>query len=401
MALPLLALSLVLGCGSDTKLGRIPSPPTARITGPEVDAIWRQEGDLVTLTGVVGDDFDSPDSMTVWWEIGELEVSASADAAGDVATEIDPDLFAPGPQVVRLAVLDTDGDYGDDVLEYTLWGPLGAPAVTITAPADASAFDVGETITFQGTATDTWTDPDDLVFAWSSDLEGPLDGEISADGETVLVSSLSTEGTHMVTLTVTDTDGEIGTDTISVVIGEEVELPPDEPEDAEPGDLVFSEMMINPQAVADEVGEWVELYNTSGSRIEIAGYTFRDDDFDFWVLEGSMVVEPHDYFVLCADLSTAINGGVPCDGWFLRDPDTPGLALANAPDEVVLMRPDSVEIDWLHYDDEWYTPGVALGLDPRYLDAGDNDDKSRWCDQTTVVTTSGEPGTPGFENDPC
>ena len=62
-----------------------------------------------------------------------------------------------------------------------------------------------------------------------------------------------------------------------------------------------------------------------------------------------------------------------------------GLALANGEDELVLARPDGVEIDWLHYDDTWYTVGVALGLDPDELDDVVNDDPAYWCDQATVA----------------
>ena len=49
---------------------------------------------------------------------------------------------------------------------------------------------------------------------------------------------------------------------------------------AKPGDLVFSELMINPEVVDDENGEWVELYNTAGYPIDVAGYSFHDLDYD-------------------------------------------------------------------------------------------------------------------------
>ena len=169
----------------------------------------------------------------------------------------------------------------------------------------------------------------------------------------------------------------------------------------EAGDLVFSEFMVNPQVVADEVGEWVELYNTSGAPIDVTGYSFHDDDADNWVLEGPLVVGAHDYLVLCADLNPSVNGGVPCDGWFLRDPLGEGLALANNPDELVLSRPDGVQIDWVHYEPSWFQAGAASGVNPDQLEGGANDYAEAWCVQTTVMTSGGEPGTPGVENDAC
>jgi len=133
----------------------------------------------------------------------------------------------------------------------------------------------------------------------------------------------------------------------------------------------------------------------------VAGYTFHDDDTDHWVLEGPLVVGPHDNLVLCADMNPNLNGGVPCDGWFLRDPLGEGLALANSPDELVLSRPDGVEIDWVHYEPSWFQAGAASGVSPDQLEGGSNDYAEAWCVQTTVMTSGGEPGTPGVENDAC
>ena len=113
------------------------------------------------------------------------------------------------------------------------------------------------------------------------------------------------------------------------------------------------------------------------------------------------MVAANDFVVLCADMSAALNGGVPCDASFERDSGGAGMALANGPDEVVLARPDGVDIDWLHYDETWYTLAVAIGVDPEYQDAGNNDDRMHWCNQTSIVSTGGEPGTPGQANDGC
>jgi len=133
--------------------------------------------------------------------------------------------------------------------------------------------------------------------------------------------------------------------------------------------------MVNPQAVDDELGEWVELYNTASHPIDIV--------------------------MLCADLDPTVNGGVPCDGWFLRSWNGGGLALANGPYELMLSRPDGLEIDWLYYGDTWFTTAIAHGVTQAALDAGDNDASDVWCNQTTITPPMREPRTPGFVNDPC
>jgi hypothetical protein len=391
----LFAAGVLTACGNDTELKRRHDPPAVDITAPEDGSTLRQGRDLLALTGLVDDSFDSPDKLDVSLTIGDGEpiVLIAADD-GTIATEASIDDQPVGPVTIVLTAVDTDGESASDSIVLDVGGPLGAPTVEITTPEEGATFDEGDTVSFRGDATDSTTAPDDLVFTWNSDLDGELVGAISSGGASALIAGGLSAGTHTITLTATDTDGESGSASIIVVVAAEVI-------EAEPGDLVFSEMMVDPNAVDDTVGEWVELYNTSGSPIDVAGYTFRDDDVDSWVLDGPLMVAAGDYVVLCADMDTATNGGIPCDGSFFRDSTGNGLALANGPDELVLTRPDGTEIDWLHYDDTWYTVGVALGLDPGYLDGGSNDDPTHWCDQTTIEAGATEPGTPGAINDPC
>ena len=267
--------------------------------------------------------------------------------------------------------------------------------VEITAPADGSTFETAEEITFTGTATDANDAGNDLLFEWSSSIDGALEGATSGGGLTFVTTALS-DGTHTIVLSATDTDGEVGSDVILVTVGDDE---PDDPRDPEPGEVIFSELMINPSAVDDTVGEWVELYNTGDSWLDIGGYSFHDLDFDTYTLLGSIPVAPKSYVVLCANLSASVNGGAKCDAWFDRKTEG-GLALANVPDEVVLTRPDGVEIDRLEYADAWVASGAAIGLDPGHLDGTQNDDFGNWCFQTTPLS-GGDKGTPGAVNDPC
>jgi len=88
------------------------------------------------------------------------------------------------------------------------------PVVTITAPANGDTFTVGETITFDGQATDP-LHPNlaDAAFVWTSDK----DGEIGT-GPSFASSNLS-EGEHTITLTVTDPVGQSGQSSVSITVG--------------------------------------------------------------------------------------------------------------------------------------------------------------------------------------
>ena len=113
-----------------------------------------------------------------------------------------------------------------------------------------------------------------------------------------------------------------------------------------------------------------------------------------------MIVEPYDYFVLCASMDMTENGGVPCDAWFKRSTQGDGMALANNPDEVVLTRPDGIEIDRLEYAGFWLEQGASIGLDPA-LDDESNDDFVKQCRQVSTDIMSERLGTPGGPNVPA
>jgi hypothetical protein len=389
-----LLLVLLAGCTRDGDIRRLNAAPELTLASPLDGDVFRHGEGNIAIIGTVSDSYDTAADIALTLTVGGAEIGVDRGEAGAFSGEVDPASLTLGEHEITAAAEDTDGKSATVSVRIQVAGPFGAPEVTITAPLDGVSFELGDSVTFQGSATDSTTLAADLEFAWSSSEDGPLPGAISADGDSVLVTSALSAGVHTITLSATDLDGETGSASVELRIT-------DPPVVAEPGDLVFSEMMVNPQVVDDELGEWVELWNASSHPIDLAGYSLHDDDIDAFVLAGPLVVAAGDYVVLCADLDLSDNGGVPCDGWFLRDWNGGGLALANGEDELVLSRPDGVEIDWVHYDDTWFEPGIAIGVRALAMTGGLNDDVSAWCNQTSVVSSGGEPGTPGMPNDPC
>ena len=305
-------LLILSACGTENRLETHVVPPVAVILAPSLDALFRQSDGTINLLGEATDSKDGPPDLRASWSVDVGEgVEASVGEDDRVHGELDAGSLEVGTHLLTLRVEDSDDASTEAIISFVVEGPLESPTVEITAPSDGASFDAAEVVTFQGTGSDSWTPAGELVFAWSSDRDGDLAGAISADGNSVLVTSELTEGFHTITLDATDGDGHVGADSIDIIVAPQIVQP-------DPGDLVFSEMMINPDLVNDEVGEWVELYNTSGSTLDIGGYTFRDDDVDAWVLAGPLLVQPHDFVVLCADLDPSINGGVDCDGSVAR-----------------------------------------------------------------------------------
>ncbi len=407
---PTMALLLFASaCGSDSDLKRVNAAPEARVTSPTEGEIVRQGIEFAPMLGMVADSFDDAADLIVGWEMDGAEaVSATVAAGGGVTDSFDASSLTLGEHTLLLSVTDSDGENTQDDVRFLVGGPLGAPTVEITAPENASVFALGDSITFTGVASDLSSAAEDLAFVWSSALDGELVGAITGGGQSALITATLSSGAHQISLAVTDADGEVGTDTISVIVGDT------EPQPPEPGDLIFSEIAVDPSAVADEDGEWVELYNTSGSTLDIAGYSFHDDAVDIWIFDASVTVAPHDYLVLCSNPDPTENGGIPCDAWFYRYPNGQeptsglghgsGIAIANNDDELELTGPDNVDIDVFDYNDTTSDPieaGMSFGLDPARLDGVSNDDVENWCVQTTILSGAAEPGTPGEANDSC
>ncbi len=87
-----------------------------------------------------------------------------------------------------------------------------APTATINHPGDGEVRDAGDDIPFVGVGTD----PEDgalsgSALVWTSSLTGQF-------GTGVLFDATLTAGTHVVTLTVTDSDGNLGTDSVTLEI---------------------------------------------------------------------------------------------------------------------------------------------------------------------------------------
>ncbi|MEE8522829.1 MAG: zinc-dependent metalloprotease family protein, partial [Thermoanaerobaculia bacterium] len=96
---------------------------------------------------------------------------------------------------------------------FTIDGTSGAPpAVTITAPADSSSSEVGESVTFTGSAIDP--EDGDLAanLSWTSSIDGSIGSGASFD-----TTALSL-GSHTITASVTDSDSLSGSDVISISV---------------------------------------------------------------------------------------------------------------------------------------------------------------------------------------
>jgi hypothetical protein len=214
-ALPLVALLLV-AC-QDAGLQKHNAAPEATITSP-ADGATMVEGDVVVLTGTVSDPNHDEAELVVSWTLGggALCPEAAPDAAGVTTCEA---TLVAGVATIQLQVRDPGGATGTDAITVEAQAS-GAPEVAITAPEDGTRHYADEPVLLVGTASDAEDGPGALLAAWESSLDGELlAGEpFDGDGTSSLYANL-TEGTHGITLVVTDSDGKTGRDQRTAVVG--------------------------------------------------------------------------------------------------------------------------------------------------------------------------------------
>lgn len=99
--------------------------------------------------------------------------------------------------------------------------------------------------------------------------------------------------------------------------------------------LVITEIMGNPNAVDDAVGEWFEVYNGGNTPIDLQGYQIRSgagSSSEGHTIASSVVVAARSYAVLGANGNAAVNGGVAVAYAYS------GIALNNSNSDWLLLR---------------------------------------------------------------
>lgn len=115
------------------------------------------------------------------------------------------------------------------------------------------------------------------------------------------------------------------------------------------GDIIFSEIMQNPDKVSDDKGEWFELYNTTSDPIDLFGMEIIDDNHT--ILEEGFPIDKHliipvDGYVLFANNGDSeVNGGLPTPDFVY---DYSFLTLGNGTDgiRIVCQGADVNKVVW-------------------------------------------------------
>ena len=184
--------------------------PIAVITGGNRNA---NEGVAVTLEGSSSSD-PNGDSLTYAWnQTGGTPVVALS-SNNDTASFTTPIVKQPTPLTFTLIVYDGTESDSASVVVTVLDNESDDPVASATGPQEA---DEGATVTLDG-STSTDPNPGDresLVFSWEPP-QGVTLSDPSAESQTFVAPQVFRPADYTFTLTVRDTDGNAGQDTVTV-----------------------------------------------------------------------------------------------------------------------------------------------------------------------------------------
>ncbi len=179
--------------------------PVVSMTSPS-DGTSVTVGDSIEFAASASDAEDGDVSASLAW---------SSDIDGDIGSGSTFSFagLSVGPHVITATATDSMGRTGSSSVAVTIDPlPNTAPVVSIASPTNGATFTSGDSILFAATATD---DPDGNIggsLSWSSDLAGAI-----GSGASFSTSTLG-PGTHVITASVTDSGGLLGSDVVTITV---------------------------------------------------------------------------------------------------------------------------------------------------------------------------------------
>ncbi len=160
-----------------------------------------------------------------------------------------------------------------------------------------------------------------------------------------------------------------------------------------PGDVVINEIMANPLAVADSLGEWFEVYNRGATTLDLNGWILKHNSGDWTKIVSAtpLLLAPGEYFVLGINADSATNGGAPVNYQY------ESFRLANTVDDIILLNAMAIEIDRVTYNSTFpLVEGASMALISPDLD---NSLAANWLTSPGPWPGSaGDRGSPGAAN---
>lgn len=161
--------------------------------------------DDITIKAQVSDAEDAVEDLTlVWTSSLDGELSANSANSSGLASVVLSNLSL-GEHVITVTV--TDSDELSASASISLFIRSFSPELSIQAPENNAGFFPGSTVEFEVLVTDRENAVEELQIQWASDLDGILhNNSPNSDGISVFSTTTLSQGQHLISVTVTDTD---------------------------------------------------------------------------------------------------------------------------------------------------------------------------------------------------
>ena len=207
---------LYAACSSEDALKTFNANPTISI-GSHIDGAQIQEGYETQFWAQVGDSDHTHNELFVLWYFNQEEVcpETSPDVSGQALcmTRIEDS------GTLTAQVRDAQDAGANDSIELTIT-PTYPPTAQILAPLGSSPLYSDRLITFEGRASDSEDEPEQLSVWWDSSIDGmlPLSAELDSSGNTTSAGYLS-EGEHLLQFFVQDQSETTTSDSLTIQVG--------------------------------------------------------------------------------------------------------------------------------------------------------------------------------------
>ena len=146
-------------------------------------------------------------------------------------------------------------------------------------------------------------------------------------------------------------------------------------------EIIFSELMSNPNILLDNLGEWFEIRNVGASELNLRDCVFSDAATSNFSINFDLFIETGEYVTFAISANPGFVPDINYNG--------SGLTL-NDPADILTLTCNGIVIDSRNYT--FSNSGSSSSLS--------NDDNAKWCDDL-VNPYNGDTGTPGSTNINC
>jgi hypothetical protein len=163
------------------------------------------------------------------------------------------------------------------------------------------------------------------------------------------------------------------------------------------GEIVLTEIMVNPKNVTDANGEYIELFNCSGRTFSLDGYILKDDGSDTHTITsgGTLVLNPHSFIILASSNNPLGDGSLVPNYVYPYS----SFQLGNNGDEIVLQEPNGIGgrelVRMIYQNGDFAGEGVALEITEMSLGRDGLLTQADYM-AATLMMVNNDMGSPGF-----